>query len=315
MRTPRTVAAIDCGTNSTRLLIVDEACGVLDREMRITRLGQDVDRAHRLQPVAIARTLDVLREYRSAMDREHVSRARLVATSAVRDAANGEWFLHSAQDIIGVNAELLSGPEEGKLSYQGATRELTGDVGTIVVVDIGGGSTELVLKPGDTVRSVSLDIGCVRLTERYLPSDPPSADETSAAVAAIGAELNRAVRMVPELHDLSQGARLVGLAGTVSTLAMLELHLVAYERARIHHAVLTSKAVERWCDVLGAESVASRAKRTGLPEGRQDVIFGGALILREVMRRWQFENCLVSESDILDGLVLTLLPRRSDAGR
>jgi exopolyphosphatase / guanosine-5'-triphosphate,3'-diphosphate pyrophosphatase len=216
---------------------------------------------------------------------------------------------------VGVDAELLSGSEEGRLSYLGATRELTIDRGAIAVVDIGGGSTELVLKPGDTVRSVSMDIGCVKLTERYLRSDPPTAEEVSAAVVAIGDELIRADGIVPELAHVSKGARLVGLAGTVSTLAMLELNLAAYDRARIHHAVLTRAAVERWCSVLGAESVVSRAKRVSLPEGRQDVIFGGALVLREVMRRLQFAKCLVSESDILDGLVLTQLESRTDAGQ
>jgi exopolyphosphatase/guanosine-5'-triphosphate,3'-diphosphate pyrophosphatase len=264
-----------------------------------------------LESAAVARTLEVLKGYRSTMDRQHVARARLVATSAVRDATNGESFLSSAQDIVGVDAELLSGSEEGRLSYLGATHELTDDGGTIVVVDIGGGSTELVLKPAGTVRTVSMDIGCVRLTERYLRSDPPTTEEVSAAVVAIGAELSRAVRIVPELERLSRGARLVGLAGTVSALAMLELSLVAYDRARIHHAVLTRDAVERWCSVLGAESVASRAMRASLPEGRQDVIFGGALVLGEVMRKLQFAECLVSESDILDGLVLTQFGERN----
>jgi exopolyphosphatase/guanosine-5'-triphosphate,3'-diphosphate pyrophosphatase len=315
VNTSRTAAAVDCGTNSTRLLIVDDACTVLARDMRITRLGQGVDRAHRLQPAAVARTLEVLKGYRSMMDREHVARARLVATSAVRDATNGEAFLMSAQDIVGVDAELLSGSEEGRLSFLGATHELTDDGGAIVVVDIGGGSTELVLKPAETVRSVSMDIGCVRLTERYLHSDPPTDEEVSDAVSAIGTEMSRAVRMVPELEHLSQGARLVGLAGTVSAMAMLELNLVAYDRARIHHAVLTRSAVDRWCMILGAESVASRAKRASLPVGRHDVVFGGALVLREVMRRLKFAECLVSESDILDGIVMTLLQIKADSGR
>jgi exopolyphosphatase/guanosine-5'-triphosphate,3'-diphosphate pyrophosphatase len=217
--------------------------------------------------------------------------------------------LRSAEDVVGVEAELLSGEEEGRLSYLGATAELTEPTGRIVVVDIGGGSTELVVGPQDSVRSFSTDIGCVRLTERYLPRDPPSTHEVSAAVDAIGTELDRAVGAVPDFGNLGPGDRLVGLAGTVSTLAMLELDLSEYRRDRIHHAVLSRAAVERWCDVLGAETVATRARRKSLPEGRQDVIFGGALILREVMRRFGASDCLVSESDILDGLVLSL--RRS----
>jgi exopolyphosphatase/guanosine-5'-triphosphate,3'-diphosphate pyrophosphatase len=300
------VAALDCGTNSTRLLIVDAAGFVRAREMQITRLGQDVDRTHRLHSDAIDRTLDVLQAYHAAMDAEHVTRARLVATSAVRDAVDGERFLRSAEDVVGVEAELLSGDEEGRLSYLGATAELTEGTGRIVVVDIGGGSTELVLGPQDSIKSFSMDIGCVRLTERYLPGDPPSAKEVSAAVDAIGAELDRAVSAIPDFGDLGSGDRLVGLAGTVSTLAMLELDLSEYRRDRIHHAVLSRAAVERWCDVLGAETIAARARRASLPEGRQDVIFGGALILREIMRRFGVSDCLVSESDILDGLVLSL---------
>jgi exopolyphosphatase/guanosine-5'-triphosphate,3'-diphosphate pyrophosphatase len=303
------VAALDCGTNSTRLLIVDAAGSVRAREMHITRLGQDVDRTHRLRPDAIDRTLEVLQGYQTTMDAEHVARARLVATSAVRDAVDGDRFLRSAEDVVGVEAELLSGEEEGRLSYLGATAELTEPTGRIVVVDIGGGSTELVVGPQDSVRSFSTDIGCVRLTERYLPRDPPSTHEVSAAVDAIGTELDRAVGAVPDFGNLGPGDRLVGLAGTVSTLAMLELDLSEYRRDRIHHAVLSRPAVERWCDVLGAETVATRARRKSLPEGRQDVIFGGALILREVMRRFGASDCLVSESDILDGLVLSL--RRS----
>jgi exopolyphosphatase/guanosine-5'-triphosphate,3'-diphosphate pyrophosphatase len=302
------VAALDCGTNSTRLLIVDAKGSVRAREMRITRLGQDVDRTHRLHPDAVNRTLEVLRAYRTIMDTELVARTRLVATSAVRDAVDGERFLRSAEDMVGVEAELLSGEEEGRLSYAGATAELTEGTGRIVVVDIGGGSTELALGPQDAAKSFSMDVGCVRLTERYLPGDPPSAHEVSAAVGAIRAELDRAVGAIPELGHPELGDRLVGLAGTVSTLAMLELDLSEYQRARIHHAVLARSAVERWCDVLGAETIATRARRKSLPEGRQDVIFGGALILREVMRRFGVSDCLVSESDILDGLVLSLRP-------
>jgi exopolyphosphatase/guanosine-5'-triphosphate,3'-diphosphate pyrophosphatase len=302
------VAALDCGTNSTRLLIVDAAGSVRAREMHITRLGQDVDRTHRLHPDAIDRTLDVLGAYRRTMDAEHVAGTRLVATSAVRDAVDGERFLHSAEDVVGAPAELLSGEEEGRLSYLGATAELTEMKGRIVVVDIGGGSTEVVVGPRDSIKSFSMEVGCVRLTERHLLGDPPTVDEVAAAVDAIGVELDRAVAALPELGNLGSWDRLVGLAGTVSTLAMLELGVTEYRRDLIHHAVLTRPAVERWCGVLGAETIAARAGRESLPEGRQDVIFGGALILREVMLRFGASDCLVSESDILDGLVLSLRP-------
>jgi exopolyphosphatase / guanosine-5'-triphosphate,3'-diphosphate pyrophosphatase len=300
-----TLAAVDCGTNSTRLLVVDDTGTVRAREMHITRLGQGVDRSHRLHSEAVGRTLAVLRAYRSVMDTEHVTRARLVATSAVRDARDGNAFLASASDIVGVGAELLSGEEEGRLSYLGATHGLEEGRPT-VVLDIGGGSTEVVLKVHGAIRSVSMNIGCVRLTERFLGTDPPTVVEVTTARTAIDDELDRAVRAIPEVAAIGPGYRLIGLAGTVSTLAMLELGLCSYDRDAIHHAVLPRGAVERWCRVLGAETIATRASRQSLPEGRQDVIFGGALVLDAVMRRLEMAECLVSESDILDGLVLSL---------
>ena len=229
-----------------------------------------------------------------------------MATSAVRDAANGEDFLVPAAALIGVPAELLSGLEEGRLSYAGATGDLAPTDASVVVLDIGGGSTEIVTKAGDDVVSVSLDIGCVRLTERFLRGDPPTAGEVEAARAAIAAELDRATEVIPALA--SGGLLLVGLAGTVSALAALELGLEEYDRERIHHAVLSRQAVARWCDVLGGERVAERARRPGLEAGRRDVIFGGALVLREVMVRYDLPECVVSEADILDGLIMSMQP-------
>jgi exopolyphosphatase/guanosine-5'-triphosphate,3'-diphosphate pyrophosphatase len=304
------LAAVDCGTNSTRLLVVGSAGDVRAREMTITRLGEGVDATHLLRPEAMERTFAALRAYRSVMDAKHVRRARLVATSAVRDAANGEAFLLPAAEIIGAPAELLAGTEEGRLSYAGATGDLPAADAAAFVLDIGGGSTEIVTKAGGHIFSVSLDIGCVRLTERFLPGDPPTATEVAAAVQAIQVELNRAAEVIPPLADESRSARLVGLAGTVSTLAAMELGLAEYDSERIHHAVLTAAAVRRWCDVLGAEPLAERARRPGLPAGRRDVIFGGALVLREVMTRFGFRECIVSEADILDGLIMSMKPTR-----
>ena len=306
MTDARALAAIDCGTNSTRLLVVGPSGDVHAREMTITRLGEGVDATHLLRPDAMERTFAALRAYRKIMDSEGVVRARLVATSAVRDASNGEDFLRPAADIIGASAELLSGDEEGRLSFAGATGDLPTGPGEVVVLDIGGGSTELVTKAGGEILSVSLDIGCVRLTERFLRTDPPTSDEVKGALQAIGAELDHAQEVIPSLADLGPAARLVGLAGTVSTLASLELGLVDYDRQRIHHARLTVEAVRRWCDVLGQERVAERAQRPGLPAGRQDVIFGGALVLQQVMSRFGLQACIVSESDILDGLIGSL---------
>ena len=218
MRDADALAAVDCGTNSTRLLVVGPSGDVRAREMTITRLGEGVDATHRLRPEAMERTFAALRTYRAIMDAQGVGRARLVATSAVRDAANGEAFLLPAADIIGVPAELLPGTEEGRLSYAGATGDLPAAPGDVVVLDIGGGSTEIVTRSGEDVLSVSLDIGCVRITERFLRGDPPTAPEVAAAVQAIAAELERAEEAIPPLAEARRARRLVGLAGTVSTL-------------------------------------------------------------------------------------------------
>ncbi|HEY3843529.1 MAG TPA: exopolyphosphatase [Acidimicrobiales bacterium] len=306
MRASGVAAAVDCGTNSTRLLIVDADGEVRVRRMRITRLGKGVDATHQLDPEAMARTVAVLSEYRSLMDAEGVVRARLVATSAVRDATNGDAFLRAAADVIGTEAELLSGDEEGRLSYAGATAGLAPGGGDSVVVDIGGGSTELVMERDSDLRTVSLDLGCVRLSERYLRSDPPRPTELAEAVGEIGAELDRAVLAIPGLEALRPQSRLIGLAGTVSTLAALELGLVEYSRDQVHHAILTRDTVIRWTDTLATETIAARAVRAGMLDGRQDVIVGGALVLRQIMVRFDVAECLVSESDILDGMVASI---------
>ncbi|HUZ09409.1 MAG TPA: Ppx/GppA phosphatase family protein [Acidimicrobiales bacterium] len=299
-------AALDCGTNSTRLLVVGADGAVLDRQMRVTRLGEGVDATGTLARGAVDRTLAVLADYRKTIHSLGVAAARLVATSAVRDATNGADFLAAAGEVTGVDAELLSGEEEGRLAYAGATHDLPPAAGDDVVLDIGGGSTELVVERDGVLRAVSLRLGCVRLTERHLRHDPPTAAELAAAVAAIGSELDRAVAAVPALGALRSGSRLLGLAGTVSTLTMLDRRLDRYERDRVHHAVLDLAAVTHWCGVLAGEPAAARARRPGMDPGREDVIVGGAMVLREVMERFGFDRCLVSEADILDGLVLSL---------
>jgi exopolyphosphatase/guanosine-5'-triphosphate,3'-diphosphate pyrophosphatase len=274
--------------------------------MRITRLGQGVDGTHRLDEEAMRRTLHVLAYYRQEMDRFGVGATRLVATSAVRDAANGNEFLAAATSVVGVPAELLSGLEEGRLSYVGAMADLEPIDADDVVIDIGGGSTEIALNGAGALEATSLDIGCVRITERYLSGDPPSDDQVAAAVNAIAAALDAAVASVPALGGLRNGSRLLGLAGTVSTLAMLEGGLEEYDRAKVHHAVLSADAVARWCDLLAEEDVGTRRRREAISPGREDVIFGGALVLREAMKRFGFRDCIVSESDILDGLVASI---------
>ena len=306
------VAAVDCGTNSTRLLVVGADGAVLDRRMRITRLGEGVDATHELAPEAIGRTLAVLGEYRQLMDRHGVVRTRVVATSAARDAENAPEFLAAAADVIGCRPEVLSGADEGELSFTGATAHLPDDMvdaGTVLVVDIGGGSTELVVgdvgrrAPGAAVATVSLDIGCVRVTERFMHHDPPLGHELAAARQAVDADVGRARAMLP---PLSPGAPLVGLAGTVSTIAALDQGLTDYERSRIHHAVLSRTTVDHWLEVLAGEDNAARLSRPGMMEGRADVIASGALILAAVMTGFDRDACLVSEDDILDGLAASI---------
>jgi exopolyphosphatase/guanosine-5'-triphosphate,3'-diphosphate pyrophosphatase len=300
------MAAIDCGTNSTRLLIVDAAGHTVVREMRITRLGQGVDAHHMLAPDAVARTLGVLRHYRALMDGAQVRKMRMVATSAVRDATNGNEFLEAAASVIGTEAELIDGHVEGRLAYTGATLDLSLGDGDVVVVDIGGGSTELVTERDGEIHSFSMELGCVRLSERYLLHDPPSESELSAIVNAIREELHRAIRALPILEDLRAGSQLIGLAGTVSTLAALDMGLQKYERDQVHHAVLTEDSVAHWCETLAAEGISDRARHLGMLDGRQDVIVGGALVLREVMSVLGLATCLVSEADILDGLIQSI---------
>ncbi|MFZ0666864.1 MAG: Ppx/GppA phosphatase family protein [Acidimicrobiales bacterium] len=303
------VAALDCGTNSTRLLVASRSGEMLDRQMRVTRLGEGVDTAHKLAPEAMERTLAVLSDYRKIMDRFGVEKARMVATSAARDASNSAEFLSAAQQVTGVVPELLSGDEEGRLSFRGATADLPDTIaGTAeLIVDIGGGSTELVAGvPGaadDSITVLSLNIGCVRVTERFFSTDPPAPAEVDKARDAVAEELER---IRPQFSSVGPGGRLVGLAGTVSTLGSLSIGIADYERDRVHHLVLSSQDVNTWLGRLAAEPASERAKRPGMEPGRADVIVGGVLILAEVMAVFGRQNCLVSEADILDGMVASL---------
>jgi exopolyphosphatase/guanosine-5'-triphosphate,3'-diphosphate pyrophosphatase len=307
MRPVGPVAAIDCGTNSTRLFIVDAKGLPLERLMRITRLGEGVDASGELSSDAMDRCLSVLREYRQVMDRLGVVRSRLVATSAARDASNGDEFLRAAGEAAATTPELLTGTEEAQLSMAGALSDLDPADGPFLIVDIGGGSTELVAGSGPDDPDIvadSLQVGCVRVTERYLLTDPPTRRELANGEAMIGELLDEAKSAHPRL---ATARRLVGLAGTVSTLASLQLGLDEYDRDQVHHAVLSLANVLAWYRTLAAEIREARLDRAGMIPGREDVIVGGAMILSEVMSRFGFDECLVSESDILDGMVASLL--------
>jgi exopolyphosphatase / guanosine-5'-triphosphate,3'-diphosphate pyrophosphatase len=301
------VAAIDCGTNSTRLLVADENGRELVRLMRITRLGQGVDRTNALEPEAIARTVDVLAEYRRAMDGFAVERIRMVATSAVRDATNGSVFTEAATAAVGVAPEVLSGQDEGALAFRGASADLEPFAGDTLVVDIGGGSTEITLGRGSTVTSVSLQLGCVRLTERYLRGDPPDSSEVSATRTAIADALNWGEGQMPELLDLDPARRMVGLAGTVSTLASIKLGVAEYDAAMLHHTRISLGEISAMSEKLASLSARARSALVGMVPGREDVIFGGAIVLEAVATRYRCDEVIASEKDILDGIALSLL--------
>jgi len=290
------VAAVDLGTNTTRLLVADVDDGTLEEVVRretITRLGESVDRRRILLPTSIARVRNVLVDYRREAEELGAERVLAVGTSAVRDADNGEAFLGEVEWSYGFTTQLLDGDEEAALMVRGAASDRTIEPGTLLV-DIGGGSTELVLGgPGSVAFSTSLQLGCVRLTERYLASDPPTADELERCAAAVR-------DVLPPLEP----AGAVGVAGTVTTIAALDLGLAAYDPVRIHGHRISWASVERELTRLAALSVAERRTVPGLEPDRAPVIVAGVVILREVLRRYDLEEIEASERDNLHGAVL-----------
>lgn len=278
--------------------------------MRITRLGQGVDRSRGLLPDAVDRTVTVLREYREVMERLGVpeGRVRMTATSASRDASNRDEFFAAAHEAVGVAPELLSGDDEARLSFLGATADLDPAGGPFLVFDLGGGSTEFVYggagPDGEVESAISLDLGCVRLTERFFERDPPAPEDLSAAISYTDTWLDDVVREIPQAGD---AATVIGLAGTVSTVAAVEQGLATYNRDAIHRFVLTRDAAEDVFRTLATESRAERLHNPGLEEARADVIVGGCCALVAVYRRFGLDEILVSEADILDGLALSLL--------
>jgi exopolyphosphatase / guanosine-5'-triphosphate,3'-diphosphate pyrophosphatase len=304
---PARVAAIDCGTNALRMLVadVDRRAGWLadvDRRMEIVRLGQGVDATGRLAPDALSRTLRALEGYARIIEATSAGAVRMVATSAARDAANAGDFVRGVSDVLGLEPEVLSGQEEAYLSFAGATAELSGPPDSrFLVVDIGGGSTEFVLGSGNGagITAVSVDIGCVRMTERHLPGDPPGTAEIAAAAADIDAALDEVAAAMPAAAGADT---LVGLAGSVTTVAGLALRLPGYDSSLIHHSRIRAQDVSEQTRRLLRQTRAQRAALGVMHPGRVDVIGGGAMVLDQVMRRFGFAEVLVSEHDILDGL-------------
>lgn len=310
------IAAIDCGTNSIRLLIAEPVDGRLcdvHREMRIVRLGQGVDATGRFAAEALERTGAALADYAELLVTHGVSRVRMVATSATRDAANRDEFFTMTAQVLGVAvpgavAEVITGQQEAELSFRGAVGELDGADGPFVVVDLGGGSTEVVL--GDPERGVSAaysaDIGCVRLTERCLHSDPPTAEEVAAARGVARELLSEALQVVPVQHARTW----VGVAGTMTTLSALAHGLTEYDPGVIHLSRVGFGDLVAVCDRLLGMSREQRAALGPMHPGRVDVIGGGAIVVHELARtlseRAGIDELVVSEHDILDGIALSI---------
>lgn len=300
------VAAIDCGTNSLRLLVADvgqETLTDVIRRMEIVRLGQGVDKTGRLAPEALDRMTVVLRDYARVITESGARAIRMVATSATRDAENAAEFVRRVKEVLGIAPDVLTGDAEARLSFTGATAELLLAEPPYLVADIGGGSTEFVLGgPGLTVQALSVDIGCVRMTERHLLGDPPSAGQIAAATADIDAALDAVATRVP----VRRARTLIGLAGSVATVAGIALGLAEYDSSRIHHTRVSAERVHAITGALLAQPRAERADIGVMHPGRVDVIGGGALVLDRIMRRFGFGEVLASEHDILDGIAWAL---------
>ncbi|MEU8889500.1 Ppx/GppA phosphatase family protein [Streptomyces sp. NPDC048442] len=299
------VAAIDCGTNSIRLLVADAdpATGELvdlDRRMTIVRLGQGVDRTGRLAPEALERTFAACREYAEIIKAHGAEKVRFVATSASRDAENRDEFVSGVLDILGVEPEVISGDQEAEFSFTGATKELAGLGGDYLVADIGGGSTELVVGRDTVGAARSVDIGCVRLTERHQPASPATPEQVAAIREDIEAALDLAARTVP-LADGSPRT-LVGLAGSVTTVAAIALRLPEYDPSAIHHARIPYDKVREITGMLIGATHDEKAAIPAMHPGRVDVIVAGSLILLALMERAGAAEVVVSEHDILDGI-------------
>ncbi len=306
--TTRRVAAIDCGTNSIRLLVADVDLGAatledVHRQMEIVRLGEGVDETGRLSEQALERTFAACDRYARTIEALGVDGLRFVATSASRDAANRSDFVAGVQRRLGVEPDVVSGNEEARLSFAGSARELAGrEPGPFLVLDIGGGSTEFVLGSAEPEAAWSVDMGCVRLTERHLRSDPPTAAQVAAARRDVEALIDQAASRVP----LERSRTLVGLAGSVTTVAAIALGLARYDSSVIHHSRISRADVRAVTEQLLGMTRTERAALPVMHPGRVDVIGGGALVLDAVLDRLAIVagvgDVLVSEHDILDGI-------------
>lgn len=302
------VGAIDCGTNSIRLLIADvQGAGPLRdvvRQMRIVRLGEGVDRTGEFSPAALERTFAAVDEYAELLRQSPVERLRFVATSASRDANNRQAFVDGVRERLGVEPQVISGAEEAELSFLGALRGLPPGLleAPVLVVDIGGGSTEFVLGSDHPKHRVSVNIGCVRMTERHLFDDPPTAEQIRAVEDDLALALSRAHAQVP----FEMARTLVGVAGTVTTVAAMAMGLDRYDPVVLHGSRTSLVEVEAVTEALLRMTRAQRAALPFMHPGRVDVIGGGAMVLRAIMQAVGAETVVASETDILDGIGYTL---------
>ena len=299
------VGAIDCGTNSIRLLIADidgKNFREIFRGMEIVRLGQGVDKTGELHPDAIARTLKAVENFSNELQRGGVAKVRFVATSATRDATNRELFLNGVNDRLGIYPEVITGDEEAALSFQGASRELSANEGPFLVVDIGGGSTEFVFGHSEVEAAKSVNIGCVRISERHFHSDPPTSDEIARASVDIETSISEAGQIVP----IREAKTLIAVAGTATTVAAAVLGLNEYDPRLIHLSRIPAINVHQVSKMFMSMTQVERAALPYMHEGRVDVITAGALILSKILSATGAKEFVASEADILDGMAWSL---------
>lgn len=306
-------AAVDIGTNSVRVLIA-EADGAgsfrtLDRQSRVVRLGQDVDRTGRLAEEAIQRTVDAVADYAAAWREAGARQVRISATSAARDAENAAAFSAAIRNVAGIPPEVLSGQAEGRLAFAGATADMDPGSGPFAVLDIGGGSTEMVVGQASVERQTSRQLGSVRLTERVLIDDPANAAQIEQARGVIAAELEAMGRLVAP----DRAATLIAVAGTATTLAAVHGGLDDYVDGRMHGWTMTAAQVRALAERLLGSSAADIARSGAVQQGREDVLAAGAMILSAVIDRFDFPEVVISEADALDGMVLEMFANLHDS--
>jgi exopolyphosphatase/guanosine-5'-triphosphate,3'-diphosphate pyrophosphatase len=302
---PMRVAAIDCGTNSIRLLIADidgSNFREVVRDMEIVRLGQGVDETGQFHPDAIARTLAAVDKFAAEIAKRGVEKIRFCATSATRDATNRHLFVDGVRDRLGIELEVISGDEEAALSFAGAIKDLDPSSGPFLVVDIGGGSTEFVFGTSRVEAALSVNIGCVRMTERHFASDPATAEQIESARTDIQAAIAQAAAIVP----ITQAKTLVAVAGTATTVAAAALNLPEYDRYAIHLSRISAKQTHDAATMFATSAREQRLALGYMHPGRVDVIAAGSLVLSEIMKSTGASEFVASESDILDGMAFSL---------